>query len=434
MSQESYSVSQTARLLGISSPTVRRMVADGELVGFRTPGGHLRITRESVEAVRTSSQEKRSAAGASPVLRIRRERVEELALEAQELRAERVIEKLRREREEERAELEAEAEAQEHQADREAEAARLRLERVRIQQESERERHEAERKLQAFRTRWLQEAEEFVQEFRFRLHYPWLSPRQRREILNACEAEIANRQLADGPLMKAIIERTVNATIEPWEKMQRIVELRANATRVALWKLPGGATEQENAQAASLIRHSLEKLPASATDCEFRAAAEEAITRLCQAIEKRKLVEQVTDWAVRQLPWLEATDADKNSLRQECVEALAELPDDISKSEAQKYVQGLIEQATEDIEDRKAEEEHHRRKPQLIATGLNEVDSYLRNLKEADEIAAQVYWDSERKADLEEAVRDELEAELTGDESSKEVRQLVREIIDDEFG
>ncbi len=130
MSQESYFVSQTAQLLGISSLTVRRMVTDGELMGFRTPGGHLRLTRESVEAARSGRQEKRDAAGPSSVLRNRRERVEGLALETQEPRAERIIEKLRREREEEQPKLEAEAEAQEHQADREGEATRLRLERV----------------------------------------------------------------------------------------------------------------------------------------------------------------------------------------------------------------------------------------------------------------------------------------------------------------
>ncbi len=434
MTQESYSVSQTARLLGISSPTVRRMAADGELESFHTPGGHLRVTRESVDAARRGTKEKREAAGPSPVLRNRRERVEELALEAQELRAQRELERLRREQEEEQAELDAEAEAQERQADREAEAARLRLERVQIQQERERERREAERALQAFRTRWLQEAEKFIQEFGFRLHHPWLSQAQRRAILNACEAEIANRQLADERVMATIIERTINATVEPWEHMQRIVELRADAVRVALWKLPSGTTDKEKAQATGLIRQSLAKLPASAAEFELRAAAEEAIARLCQAIEKRKLVEEVTDWAVRQLPWLVATDADKNSLCRECIEALAELPGDISEAEAREHVEELTQEASKEIEDREAERERERRKVQLVAQGVNEVFSYLLELKRDGEISSDDLWDSDLRQQLERDVRNELEDEISGNETAQEVQDLVREIIDDELG
>lgn len=410
------------------------MAAEDELESFRTPGGHLRITRESVEAARTGRKEKREAPGPSSVLRNRRERVEELALEAQELRAQREIERLRREKDEEQAETEAEAEAQERQADRETEAARLRLERVRIQQERERERREAERELQAFRARWRQEAENFLQEFRFRLAHPWLSQAQRREILNACDTEIANRQLADEPLMKAVIERTVSATIEPWERKQRVVELREDAARVALWKLPSGTTDQEKAQAANLIRQSLEKLPTSTTGLELRAAAEEAIVRLCCAIEKRKLHKEVTDWAVRQLPLLDSTDADKNSLRRECAAALAELPADVTETEAREHLQALIEQATQEIEDRTADQERKRRKPQLVAQGVQEVSHYLFELEHDGEISSDDLWNSDLTSDLEEAVKEQLESELTGEENGKEVRELARDIVDDELG
>src|SRR5215831_4259828 len=101
MAQESYSVSEAAGLLGVSAPTVRSMAARGRLESFRTPGGHLRVTRESLEDARRGSKEKREALGPSPVLRNRRERVEELALEAQEHRARRELQKLTREEQEE---------------------------------------------------------------------------------------------------------------------------------------------------------------------------------------------------------------------------------------------------------------------------------------------------------------------------------------------
>jgi len=78
--------------LGVSIPTLKRMAAEGRLESFRTPGGHLRILGESVDAVRDHPQtQPRPVRDASPVLQNRRERLEELTLEAQERRAKREL-------------------------------------------------------------------------------------------------------------------------------------------------------------------------------------------------------------------------------------------------------------------------------------------------------------------------------------------------------
>ena len=99
---DSHSASEAAALLGVSIPTLKRMVAEGRLDAFRTPGGHFRITAESIEALREQRQTRpRPVRDASPVLQNRRERLEELTLEAQEHRARRELEKLRREEQEE---------------------------------------------------------------------------------------------------------------------------------------------------------------------------------------------------------------------------------------------------------------------------------------------------------------------------------------------
>ena len=45
------------------------------------------------------------------------------------------------------------------------------------------------------------------------------------------------------------------------------------------------------------------------------------------------------------------------------------------------------------------------------------------------EITSEELWDSDSRADLDDAVRRGLEAELAGGETSKEVRELVQEII-----
>src|SRR6266540_1034835 len=115
---ESYSVSEAATLLGISIPTLKRMEAEGRLDSFRTPGGHLRISASSVEAVRERRTERARppVREASPVLQNRRERLEELTLEAQEVRARRELARLQREDEEEDEQEEAEEMAREQEA------------------------------------------------------------------------------------------------------------------------------------------------------------------------------------------------------------------------------------------------------------------------------------------------------------------------------
>ena len=65
--------------------------------------------------------------------------------------------------------------------------------------------------------------------------------------------------------------------------------------------------------------------------------------------------------------------------------------------------------------------------------GIAEVPYYLWRLKQDGEISTEEYWDSDLRADLQEAVKEELEAELTGEESSTQVKDLTREIIDDEL-
>jgi hypothetical protein len=68
-----------------------------------------------------------------------------------------------------------------------------------------------------------------------------------------------------------------------------------------------------------------------------------------------------------------------------------------------------------------------------VQQGVAEVSGCLLQLKSRGEISEDDYWDSEFTADLREGVRRELEAELSGHESSKEVRELVHEVIDDQL-
>ena len=61
MSTDDYSTLEVARLLGMAVRSVQMMVDRGELEAWKTPGGHRRISRPSVERWRASRQQPRSA-------------------------------------------------------------------------------------------------------------------------------------------------------------------------------------------------------------------------------------------------------------------------------------------------------------------------------------------------------------------------------------
>jgi excisionase family DNA binding protein len=444
---ESLSVSEAAAALGISAPTVKRMVAEDRLESFRTPGGHLRITAESIKAVREQRQaQPRPVREASPVLQNRRERLEELTLEAQEHRARRDLEKMRREEQEEAERREAEAEDREEEAaQRDAE---LKLERERLEQERarleydqaqepkriereqahERQRQQAEQQLTAFRCRWQEKAGEAVAAYEYR----WLSATQRKEILEGLEAEIAKRQPTDDPRMGTILARSLEALVEPFRAARDAQEKRQRLLERALISLPYGTTDAERARATTAIREALQQLDGCADECEMRVAVQEAVEPVCLAVQKRLLDARLLDWTLRELPW-SRTDRDEARIRRECAEILAELPLGATEAEGKEALEPIVREACAEIENRQAEKDRQTRKANLIQQGVAEVWSYLLELKREGEISDRDIWDSEFTADLKDAVRRGLEGELTGDETTKEIRELARAIIDSEI-
>jgi excisionase family DNA binding protein len=438
---DSYGASDAAAAIGVSVPTVKRMVRDGTLEGFRTPGGHLRVTAESIETIKDQARQARPVREPSPVLQNRRERLEELTLEAQEHRARRELTKLRREEQEEADRLEAEAQAREteaaqRQAELELERERLAhekaQERARLAREraQECERREAERELAAFHNRWLDKASEGLAA----RDYAWLTAGQRKEVLDRLEPEIKSRQTADEPRMALIIARSVEALTEPLRAERDAQERRQKLTDEALRSLPYLATEAEKVRAAIALREALSHFDGSERACnEIRMAAQQAVEPVRQAIERRLLNARLIAWALWQLP-RSRSDHDEARIRRECAEILAELPVDITEPEGRDALESTIKEACVEIEKRQAERERQARKTILIAQGVAEVRNYLAKLKADGEISSEDYWDSQFTTDLNEAVQRELGAKLTGDETSKEIREHVRRILDDHLG
>ncbi|HEV2495231.1 MAG TPA: helix-turn-helix domain-containing protein [Terriglobia bacterium] len=422
---ESCSAAEAARLLGVSIPTLKRMAADGQLESFRTPGGHLRILAESIEAVREHRQQPRPLRDASPLLHNRRERLEELTLDAQELRARRELAKLRREEAEEAEQRESEAEERERQQAERLQALAVEQARIERQLAQDEQRREAERELIAFHSRWLETATELLTAKELR----WLSAAERKEILDALEAEIAKRQPQDEPRMTRIVGHAVVAIVERFTAQRQARERRNRIVEDALRNLSYWATDAERAQAAAAIRESLSRLPGDAAEFEVRAAAEGAVRPLRQAVEKRLLDERLTAWAVRQSSW-GSDDRDKGRVRRECAEILAELPQDVAEAEAKESLEPTIREARKEIDERHERQQRAQQKASLIREGVAEISRYLWRLKQGGEITAQEYVDSDFTANLRATVQEGLIRELSGEETAGEAIERVHEIID----
>lgn len=404
------------------------MAADGELESFRTPGGHLRITRESVESARTGRKEKREAPGPSSVLRNRREHVEELALEAQELRAKRELARLKKEEREETEREEAEQEARERAAAQRQAQLEIEREHDRKERAKEAAHCNAEYQLADFRDRWADVAVTMLAA----REYSWLSPGQRHEIFQALESEIERHSPDQEDRLWSILPHNLRALIEPLERERQADEIRQRVMKDALRSVPWLATEAERARATAAIRDTLRRLDDDAEECDMRVAALEAMQPLRQAIEKRLLDERLIAWAVRELPW-SSNDRDEARLGRECTEILAELPANVSETEGKDALEPTISEMREEIEERQAQKQRKWQKETLIEKGVAEVSHYLWRLKQDKEISSEEYLDTNLRAKLQGIVREELESELSGKERSDEVQDLVRDIVDEEL-
>ncbi len=427
---ESYSASEAAAVLGVSIPTLKRMVAEDRLESFRTPGGHLRISADSVKTIRERGAKRMLPVmrSASPVLQNRRERLEELTLEAQELRARRDLVRLQQEDQQEAERQQEEEEAREHEeAERQAEVD-LEQERLEQRRAEERSKQEAQRAMAAFRCRWLEEATQVLTA----PHCSRLSAAQKKEILDAVEAEINKRQPIDAPRMATILGHTIAALVERFNTERQAAESRQELIDSALWNLSAFATEQEKARATLAVREAVRRLDAIASETELLMSTQEALRPINQAIEKRRKEERILNWAIGQLPW-NKNELDAARVRRECAEILAELPGDIAEVEAKEALEPTVREACQNIEEQEASKQRQTSKAQKIEQGVAEVSNRLWELKCAEELTADEYFDSDFAEHRKTVVRRRLQAELSGDESKKEIRDLVRKIIDGEL-
>lgn len=392
---QSVPVSEAARLTGFSVRTLKRMCEAGQLESYRSPGGHVRVIRASLERfLRDASSAPQVPA--SSVLANKRERVEELSLQLQETRAMREIRKLS----EEDSEMErqrAETQRAQDLANKRA-VQETRLEAARDTERREREQREAEAQRQRaeFGRQWLSFATD---------RFPaWVSYEQRQPLLAAVEETISARDPGDAELMARLLADAISRVCAPWQaerlgqqKREELIE------RTITSGLPIGAMDSEKAKAAASARSALAQVPLVASEWELRAAVSAAVEPMVKAIEQRKAAEREKE---RQRAEAErARDAERRAREER---------------EAKARADAVLRRM---------------RKGNLVAAGVAHVSSYLSELFRKDEITRDEWLDFELQRELQEQVREALESQLTGadDESDSDAKQITEEVVDEEL-
>lgn len=222
---EAVSVADAADALGVSARTVKRMIEAGELAAFRTRGGHLRISVESLRAAKGEGP--RAVANPSSVLQNRRERLEELNLAAQELRAQRQLDELRRQQEEEEADRQAEEEADRQERQEQMCAQVMERRRAEQQEREERDRRRAAQEAQAqqerFVSSWLQVGLREIPRD--------VPPNLRLEVTEQLTAYLQDCRLQQRDLISQMVKATVADVLAPWQREQEISAIVEDACK-----------------------------------------------------------------------------------------------------------------------------------------------------------------------------------------------------------
>ncbi len=429
---DSLSVSEAAALLGISIPTVKRMVAEGRLQSFRTPGGHLRILAESVEAVRERQPASRPVRNPSPVLQNRRERLEELTLEAQEHRARRELEKLRTNDREEAESRQAEArDRAEADARRKAE---LELERKRLAFEKSQARARQERE-QDERAAAQQRAES-------KAHWTnWAASRVPFDAegylprVCAFVSQELDRLSGSEPhqVVRALVEGAIERALRPYHRHKDAQIAIKQAVETLPWEARGIFTKKPwELKTERAATDAIMELDGDARLEEMCAVALEAVASIREEFirhqaesERQQEIEGIVRSAPSALPY-GATQTEQGQAMSLTRDALTKLPERATRHEMLAARDKALVSITASVKQRLHDQARQARKRSLIEQGVAEISSYLLELESKGELTGEECSDSGFRAELNEAVRLDLEAKLSGNEGTKEIQERVK--------
>jgi excisionase family DNA binding protein len=378
--------------MGLSSRTLKRMIAAGQLEAFRSPGGHLRVARTAVEKFRRGLGSSTPVA-ASSVLQNKRERIEELGLEVQELRATREIEKVRAE--DSRSERARLLETRVQVLTQKRAIQQTRLQREQIAQERDRAQKQQER--EQWERSWINGTIKFCPD--------WLLHEQVRTVIAAVKETLTNYDDGQDGIGEALV-LTVNRVVGPWRAEREAKEKQQEAERQATQRRESlidsmtafslfQATDVEKASAITAARTALLSIPLNAGELYVRAAISGAIDPFKQVVERRLDDERSKAKAARAKEEAESQERVRN---------------------AQKVFE---------------EQRRQSAKQHLISVGELRVWLYICELCHGGEINNEylndISWQEERKAE----VRNTIEQEFDGTEGAGAAEELAYKVVDE---
>jgi excisionase family DNA binding protein len=312
MEGSSYSPTDAAVVLGVSVPTVRALVARGQLASFRTPGGHIRIPSESVATYRDGRPNRANPANTtSTALQGRRDNLESLRLETEELRIRRDLRKIQEEEQEVENRRKAEAQA------------------TALRRKEERERRQAEAMREADARRQKAAEAEAIRRRR-QWEIGWtdvalrLLPKDAPQSLELDVQQTVADALArfDPDQSEQIIGRMVRATVdkaqEPWKHrmaIEKIIEEARNQLPLQARSWSSTPSEWE-ARAMRAAADAIAQFGDDAPLVKIRATAVEASNKVRAEYEVWKAGEDHRQACEQMVRWVCDGDDAREAVRQ----------------------------------------------------------------------------------------------------------------------
>ena len=191
--------------------------------------------------------------------------------------------------------------------------------------------------------------------------------------------------------------------------------------------LPRGVSQEERVKAIADARQGVRELGPGASELDLLQAARDAVGPVAISSERRLRKERVLSQLWVYLP-LGASEEDKRKAAKIICDLLADLSV-MSDYELDQEIKEVLRPFGEEVKGRL-------RLKELLAHGQRWIDKVLWHLYCSEDISYEEKWDRKLLQDLEAAVAEALENELTGaaEETTEDVEEIVTSVVEQKLG
>lgn len=398
-----FSLPAAARELGVSTDVLRRQYRNGHIPAIKTPGGQPRFTAETIDTIKQTgwpqvTQSEHNTEGEShdgPTAHHPLEAVND----------DQIFDSLGY----------AELDQEELDFQRQNEVPRT---------NHELEEHRKRLDLFRFHQKWIEEAR--------RLLPAWLTPEQMAEVLWQIEKKVKERTPEEELWMPSTCREIVRSAVQPLNRQREVAQTRAAVLQSVSAKLPFDATDSDKVRLQALARAAIQQASEDSDRDELFDAARQAVAPVLAEVEFRRRREELRRWAMQKLPFtaIEQEKREAKAAIQRVLEPTNNQRDEVVLRDALEVALAPILAAIP----RRIDEEHRRQRVTgLLNSARSQVGTYLNGLYSEGELDYEAMCDWDWRRDLETTVVTELQEELSGDETSNELRKLVEDILEEEL-